>query len=305
MTLLLQLAVAGVATGSVYALVALGVVLIYKCSGVVNFAQGAFVALGAYITYGYATLGVVATLALAGAVVTMALVGALVERTVLRPMLKAPLVAVMMATLGVLIVIRATCLLIWGPDQIAFPRLFPDGAIQISGLFITYNYIAAGVTAAVLSVAFLLFYRYTRIGLMQRCSADNPRAALAVGIHTSRQVMLAWSFSAGLAGIGGALLASLNGLSLNLNDIGLISFPVIVLGGLTSLLGAVLAGVLLGLLQTITDGEIVPLLEDFLRAHTQMQSVGALQQALPFAVLVLVLFVRPQGLLGRRGSERL
>ena len=102
-----------------------------------------------------------------------------------------------------------------------------------------------------------------------------------------------------------ALVASLNGLSLNLNDIGLISFPVIVLGGLTSLLGAVLAGVLLGLLQTITDGEIVPLLEDFLRAHTQMQSVGALQQALPFAVLVLVLFVRPQGLLGRRGSERL
>ena len=305
MSFLLQLVVAGAATGSVYALVALGVVLIYKCSGVVNFAQGAFVALGAYITYAYTVFGAPAPLALAGAVATMALIGAAIERIVLRPMLKAPLVAVMMATLGVLIVIRATCLLIWGPDQIAFPHLFPDGAVEISGLFITYNYIAAGVTSVALSTAFLLFYRYTRLGLMQRCSADNPRAALAIGIHTSRQIMLAWAFSAGLAGVGGALLASLNGLSLGLNDIGLIAFPVIVLGGLTSLIGAVLAGVLLGLLQTLTDGEIVPLLEDFLRSHTAMQSVGALQQALPFAVLVLVLFVRPQGLFGRRGSERL
>ena len=305
MTFLLQLIVAGAATGSVYALIALGVVLIYKCSGVVNFAQGAFVALGAYLTYAYSSLGLPAAVALAPAVLTMALIGAGVERLVLRPMLKAPLVAVMMATLGVLIVIRACCLMIWGPDPIAFPHLFPDGAVQVSGLFITYNYIAAGALALVLSGAFLLFYRYTRLGLMQRCSADNPRAALAIGIHTSRQVQLAWSFSAGLAGVGGALLASLSGLSLQLNDIGLIAFPVIVLGGLTSLVGAVCAGVLLGVLQTLTDGEIVPALEDFVRAHSSMQSVGALQQALPFALLVVVLFLRPQGLFGRRGTERL
>lgn len=305
MTFLLQLVVAGAATGSVYALVALGVVLIYKCSGVVNFAQGAFVALGAYLTYAFASLGLPAALALVPAVLAMALVGAAVERLVLRPMLKAPLVAVMMATLGVLIVLRAFCLMVWGPDQIAFPHLFPDGAVQVAGLFITYNYIAAGALALILSAAFLLFYRYTRIGLMQRCSADNPRAALAIGINTSQQVQLAWAFSAGLAGIGGALLASLSGLSPGLNDIGLVAFPVIVLGGLTSLVGAVCAGVLLGVLQTLTDGEIVPILEEFLRNHTSMQSVGALQQALPFAVLVLVLFMRPQGLFGRRGTERL
>ena len=305
MTFFLQLLVAGAATGSVYALIALGVVLIYKCSGVVNFAQGAFVALGAYLTYAFASLGVPAALALVPAVLAMACVGAGVERLVLRPMLRAPLVAVMMATLGVLIVIRALCLMIWGPDQIAFPHLFPDGAVEVAGLFITYNYIAAGALALGLSGAFLAFYRYTRIGLMQRCCADNPRAALAIGIHTSRQVQLAWAFSAGLAGVGGALLASLSGLSPGLNDIGLIAFPVIVLGGLTSLMGALCAGVLLGVLQSLTDGEIVPALEDFVRSHTSMASVGALQQALPFALLVVMLLVRPQGLFGRRGTERL
>jgi branched-chain amino acid transport system permease protein len=301
----IQLIVAGLATGSVYALIALGIVLVYKCSGVVNFAQGAFVMLGAYITYAFSKLGVPASGAVLAAIVVMGFIGAATERLVLRPMMKAPLVAVMMATLGVLIALRAVCLLIWGPDQIAFPKIFPEGAVEISQLFITYNYIAAGSLAILLSGAFLVFYQYTSIGLMQRCAADNTRAALAIGIHTSNQVSLAWSMAAMLAGLGGALLASLNGLSLGLSDIGLVAFPVIVLGGLTSLVGAVCAGLLLGVLQALTDGLVVPALEGVLQAHTSIQSVGALQQILPYAILVAVLFVRPQGLFGRRGSERL
>ena len=110
--------------------------------------------------------------------------------------------------------------------------------------------------------------------------------------------------SCALAGLGGTLLATLNGLSLGLSDIGLVAFPVIVLGGLTSLGGAFVAGLLLGILQSITDGMITPALEDFLRAHTQISSVGALQQVLPYALVVLMLFVRPQGIFGRRGTER-
>lgn len=305
MSYVLQLASAGIATGSVYALIALGIVLIYKCSGVVNFAQGAFVMLGAYLTYGYTRLGMPPYVAVLGSLITMALVGAMTERLILRPMLKAPVVAVMMVTLGVLIFVRSFCLLIWGPDQIAFPKMFPDGAVQIAGLFITYNYIAAGALAISLSFAFLAFYRYTSIGLMQRCAADNTRAALAVGIHTSNQVSLAWSMSAVLAGLGGSLLASLNGLSLQLADIGLVAFPVIVLGGLTSLMGAVAAGLILGVLQALTDGMLVPALEEFLRARTSIYSVGALQQVVPYALLVAVLFLRPQGLFGKRGTERL
>jgi branched-chain amino acid transport system permease protein len=219
-------------------------------------------------------------------------------------MLKAPVVAVMMVTLGLLILARAFCLAVWGPDQIAFPQLFPEGAVEIAGIFVTYNYIATGVLAALLSLGFLAFYRFTPMGLMQRCAADNSRAALAIGIHVSNQVSIAWAMAAALAGLGGTLLATLNGLSLGLADIGLLAFPVIVLGGLSSLGGAFVAGLLLGVLQSFTDGLLTPTLEDFLRAHTRIYSVGALQQVVPYALLVLMLLLRPEGLFGRRGTER-
>jgi branched-chain amino acid transport system permease protein len=305
MTFYLQLAVAGIAVGSVYALIAIGIVLIYKCSGVVNFAQGAFVMLGAYFTFALTRLGLAPVAAVVGAMLAMALVGMLTERLVLRPMMKAPVVAIMAVTLGILILTRAVCLAIWGPDQIAFPKLFPDGAVDISDVFITYNYLAAAILSVFLSLAFLAFYQFTSIGLKQRCAADNTRAALAIGIHTGNQNSLAWSMSAALAGLGGTLLATLNGLSLGLSDIGLVAFPVIVLGGLTSLPGAVVAGLLLGILQAFTDGILTPVFETFLRTYTNFYSAGALQQVVPYMILVFVLLVRPQGIFGRRGTERL
>jgi branched-chain amino acid transport system permease protein len=304
MTLILQLVSAGIAVGSIYALIAIGIVLIYKCSGVVNFAQGAYAMLGAYFSYALIRAGLPVGVAVLASMGLMAGIGIATERLVLRPMLKAPVVAVMMVTLGLLISARAICLVVWGPDQIAFPRIFKEGFVEIAGISMTYNYIAAGVLGAVLSLGFLAFYRFTRMGLMQRCAADNNRAALAIGIHVSNQVSIAWAMSCALACLGGTLLATLNGLSLGLADIGLVAFPVIVLGGLTSLGGAFVAGLLLGVLQSMTDGLVTPALEDFLRAHTGIFSVGALQQIVPYALLVLMLFVRPQGIFGRRGTER-
>lgn len=261
--------------------------------------------LGAYFTFALTRLGLAPVAAVIGAMLAMALVGMLTERLVLRPMMKAPVVAIMAVTLGILILTRAVCLAIWGPDQIAFPKLFPDGAVDIFGVFITYNYLAAAILSVFLSLAFLAFYQFTSIGLKQRCAADNTRAALAIGIHTGNQNSLAWSMSAALAGLGGTLLATLNGLSLGLSDIGLVAFPVIVLGGLTSLPGAVVAGLLLGILQAFTDGILTPLFETFLRAYTKIYSAGALQQVVPYMILVFVLLVRPQGIFGRRGTERL
>ena len=110
--------------------------------------------------------------------------------------------------------------------------------------------------------------------------------------------------SAALAGLGGTLLATLGGLSLGISDIGLIAFPVIVVGGLDSLLGALIAGFLLGLLEAFTEGWLTPNLEEVLRAHTSIDSVGALQQVIPYGLLVLMLLVRPQGIFGKRGTER-
>jgi branched-chain amino acid transport system permease protein len=303
-TFILQLLAAGTATGSIYAMIAIGIVLIYKCSGVVNFAQGAYAMFGAYITYALTRLGLPAVLSLLGSMAIMAALGVATEALVLRPMLRAPVVAVMMVTLGILILARAVCLAIWGPDQIAFPKIFPEGSLEVAGIFMTYNYIAAGILSAVLCLGFLAFYQYTSLGLMQRCAADNSRAALAIGIHVSNQVSIAWGMSAALAGLGGTLLATLNGLSLGLEGIGLVAFPVIVLGGLTSLGGAFVAGILLGILEALTDGLLTPAIEDLLRTYTNVYSVGALQQVVPYAFLVLMLLVRPQGIFGRRGTER-
>ena len=300
----LQLAISGIATGSIYALIALGIVLIYKCSGVVNFAQGAYAMLGAYVSYAMLRLGLPAIVAVLGSMVVLALTGVATERLILRRMLKAQIVSVMMVTLGLLIFFKAFCLAIWGPDQIAFPQIFPSGSIDFAGILITYNYLAAFAFASVLSIVFLLFYRYTSIGLMQRCAADNSRAALAIGIHVSNQVSIAWAASAALAGLGGTLLATLGGLSLNISDIGLIAFPVIVVGGLESLAGALIAGFLLGMLEAFTEGMLSPTIEDFLRQYTTIQSVGSLQQIIPYALLVLMLLIRPQGIFGRQGTER-
>jgi len=302
---LVQLLSAGIATGSIYALIAIGIVLIYKCSGVVNFAQGAYAMFGAYVTYALSKLGLPAVVAVLVSVVTMAALGVATEKFVLRPMLRAPVVAVMMATLGILIFAKAICLAIWGPDQIAFPKIFPEGSIEVGGIFMTYNYVAAGILSAILCAAFLGFYQFTSLGLMQRCAANNSKAALAIGIHVSNQISIAWGMSAALAGLGGTLLATLNGLSLGLETIGLVAFPVIVLGGLTSLGGAFIAGILLGVLAALTDGLLTPALEEFLRAYTNIYSIGALQQVVPYALLVLMLLVRPQGIFGQRGTERI
>jgi branched-chain amino acid transport system permease protein len=305
MMYLVQLLSAGIATGSIYALIAIGIVLIYKCSGVVNFAQGAYAMFGAYVTYALSKLGLPAVVAVLVSVVTMAALGVATEKFVLRPMLRAPVVAVMMATLGILIFAKAICLAIWGPDQIAFPKIFPEGSIEVGGIFMTYNYVAAGILSAILCAAFLGFYQFTSLGLMQRCAANNSKAALAIGIHVSNQISIAWGMSAALAGLGGTLLATLNGLSLGLETIGLVAFPVIVLGGLTSLGGAFIAGILLGVLEALTDGLLTPALEEFLRAYTNIYSIGALQQVVPYALLVLMLLVRPQGIFGQRGTERI
>jgi branched-chain amino acid transport system permease protein len=305
MNFTMQLLIAGLAIGSVYSLIALGIVLIYKCSGVVNFGQGGFLVLGAYLTYALKAVELPTPFAVGGSVVAMAIVGTTTERLMLRPMTRAPLVAVMMATLGLMILIDAVCLMIWGSDQRAYPRLFPDGAMDVFGIFITYNYIAAGTLSICLSLGFLGFYHFTSLGLMQRCTADNGKAALAVGIHTGNQNCLAWSMSAALAGMGGTLLATLNGLSPSLGDIGLAAFPVVVLGGLNSLAGAVVAGLMLGVLQTFAAGMLTPVLEQFLRAHTGLYSIGALEHVVPYCLLVVILLVRPQGIFGRKGTERL
>lgn len=299
-----QLLIAGISTGSVYALIAIGIVLIYKSSGVVNFAQGGYAMVGAYITYALLSAGLPPTAALPLGIIALGFLGGATEYLLLRPMLRAPVVAVLMVTLGILIVMRGAVLFAFGSDTLPFPQVFPAGVVEFGGLLVTYNYIVAVLVSAGLVGIFVAFYHFTRIGLMQRCCADNRKAALAVGIHVSNQVNLSWVLSAALAGFGGILLATLSGVHETLSNIGLVAFPVIVLGGLSSLVGAFVAGLLLGVMESFTNGVLSPVLETWLRAHTEIYTVGALQQVIPYIVMVLVLLFRPHGIFGRSGTER-
>jgi len=306
MVAIADIGISGLAIGSVYALIAVGIVVIYNASGVVNFAQGAYAMAGAYATDLFAgTLGLPIWVAILLGVLVLGLLGLLTELLILRPMSGAPVVAVMMATLGILIIFRGVVLLAWGPDARPFPSPFGLGGVHVGSIYVSYTYLAAALASVIAAGFLLVFYRFTTLGLLQRCVADNPRAAVALGISIDRQVGTAWFLSCALAGFGGVLMAVLGGLHESISHIGLVAFPVVIFGGLTSAGGAVVAGLLLGLLEALTGGILVTVFERWLRLHTSIYSVGALQQVLPYLALIFVLLVRPQGLFGRAQRERL
>jgi branched-chain amino acid transport system permease protein len=270
-------------------LVALGFVLIYKSSDVINFAQGELMLLGAYVAYffigqlGWAwPLGVTAALAVA------VLVALLIERAVLRPLIGEPIISVIMATVGLASIIRAVVNIIWGTVPYSFPAFIPSTTITVAGAVISVNQIWAIVLAMGLLGLFTLFFRRSSEGIAMRAVADDQQAALSVGISVKHIFGLAWSISAATATVAGILLANIIGVSGNIAFVGLRVFPAVILGGLDSIPGAIVGGVAIGLLEAYTGGYI---------------GYG-LNQVIPFIVLLVVLMVRPYGLFGQKIIER-
>lgn len=288
----LQLTLTGLTNGAVFALVALGFVLIYKASDVINFAQGDFLLVGAYITYGFIvqfglpwSIGILLTLGSA------VLLGIIVERLVLRPMIGEPIISVIMVTIGLSSLLRALVNGMWGPMGRSFPAFLPDTPIHIGGAIISLDrFIALGL-AAVLLLLFWIFFRYSKQGIAMRATADDQQAALSMGISVKRIFAIAWSIAAATAAVGGIIVANIVGLnSTAVAGIGLRVFPVVILGGLDSIPGAIIGGVVIGLLEAYTAGYTNP-------------SWG-LASVIPFIVLILILMVRPYGLFGEVLIER-
>lgn len=287
----IQLTVTGLTNGAILALVALGFVLIYKASDVINFAQGDFLLVGAYLTYGtivqlglHWSLGVL--LALAAAVV----LGVLVERFVLRPMIGEPIISVIMVTIGLSSVLRATVSTVWGTRGRSFPSFLPSEPITVLGATVTTDrFIALGLCALLL-VLFALFFRYSKEGIAMRATADDQQAALSMGISVKRVFAIAWSIAAVTAVIGGIIVANIIGVSSAVAGIGLIVFPVVILGGLDSIPGAIVGGLIIGLVSEYTAG--------YTPGNLNLRSVT------PYIVLVLILMVKPYGLFGEERIER-
>jgi branched-chain amino acid transport system permease protein len=285
----IQLTVTGLANGSILALAALGFVLIYKATGVINFAQGEFLLIGAYTIY--AAIGIYGlhwTWAVAIGVVLAIVLGVLTERFVLRPMIGESAVAVIMVTIGLSSFLRAAVQFQFGTTPQRMPAFIPTGTVSVAGVALPSARIFAIVLAAIVLGVFALFFTRSRHGIAMRAVADDQQAALTMGISVRRIFALAWALAAVSAVIGGLLVANITGVSAEVAAFGLIVFPVVILGGLDSIGGTIVGGLVIGLLVQYTAGYIG----------------GGLQQVVPYIVLVLILMVRPYGLFGEVRIER-
>lgn len=281
--ILAQQIISGLATGSLYALAALGLVLIFKTSDVVNFAQGEMAMFGTFIAFTLMmSAGVPYWGAFLLALAFTALLGASIERVVLRPLNKAPLISVLIVTLGLFNIINGVAGWIWGYEPQPFPAGLSGEPIRLGGVVFTLqNILNLGVALAVMLVFFAIF-KYSMVGVAMRAVAENRIAAKLVGVRTNRILGLTWGLGGVLAATAGILIAPVTNLEINMMaDMQIKAFTAAVLGGFNSLPGAVVGGLTLGVLENIV-GQYIP----------------QLKTPFAFGLIVVVLLIRPAGLLG-------
>ena len=297
MTKLLELSFSGTIRGALYALVALGFVVIYKSTGVINFAQGGLLLIGMYLTYNaHVTWGVPFWLAVVLAAVITALVGVLVERAVLRRMVGQPVFAVVMVTLGLLIIVQQVVPTIWGYDRHNLDDPWGVRKVSLGGLNVEVKDLwTLGMVVAVLA-GFFAFFRFSRYGVAMRATAFDQEAAIAQGISARRVFALSWAIAGAVATLAGVMLAAgSGGVEPGKDLIALAAFPAIILGGLDSPLGAVVGGFVIGLSQSLTSG--------YQPQHAAFLGEN-FDSVMPYVVMVLILLVRPYGLFGTREVVR-
>lgn len=286
----MQQLVSGLALGCVYGLIALGFVLIYKTTEVVNFAQGELMMLGGFFAYTYITLlGFGYWNGFLLAVLTMGVVGMAIERLVVRPILGYPAFAIVMATIGLGFLLRALAGMIWGTDDLKIDTPFSKGVLRIGDLVIAYDKLSVIVAAVILCLILWLFFNKTRLGTAMRATSENMLAAYYMGIPVKRVVALVWAISAMVAACAGVLLAPITFVHSNVGLVlGLKAFPAAVLGGFGSIPGAVVGGLIIGVIETMA-GFYLP---------------GGWKDASPYLVLLIMLLLKPEGLFGALGRKK-
>lgn len=291
-----QFFVTGLLTGGVYALVALGLVLIYKSSRIFNFAQGHLMMVGAFITWWFVeNLGFDVWIAFGAAIAVTALLGLGVERVALRPLIGQPILATIMMTLALSQVLQGATILFFGASDRALPNLFPLQPVIIGDMRLKLNLVMAFLVAMLGYISFVVFFRFTKAGLAMRAAAEDHQLAQSVGLSVPRIFGLAWMIAGLVAAIGGVLLASISGLSLVLSLIALKAFAAVLFGGLESVPGAIIGGLTVGVIESLAAG---------LPADPAIRALN-LGEIAPYILLLLVLFVRPDGLFGLKRIERI
>lgn len=282
--LLVQQIISGLAIGCLYALAALGLVLIFKTTDVVNFAQGEIAMVSTFIAFTLLTAGGLPFWgAAAGALVFAALLGVIVERCFIRPLHKASLLSVLIMTIGLMMVINGVAGWIWGFEPHNFPTAVQGEPLKLGGLIITLPDIANLVTALLVMAAFYAVFKYSLVGIAMRAVAENRMAAKLMGVKVGRILSVTWAVGAMLGAVAGIFIAPVTFLDINMmGEVIIKAFTAAVLGGFNSLPGAVAGGLLLGVLENLVAGYV----------STELKGAFA------FALIVAVLCIRPAGLLG-------
>ena len=293
MDLFLMTVVTGLMVGGIYALVALGWVLIYKCSGVLNLAMGEMTLIGAYVSLSFYSMGVPFLLSLLFSLIIGFVLGILTERIFLDKLIGEPVLTVIMVTVGLSFFFKGTVELIWGTDTRVFtPPVFSLEPIRIGPIYIGEVYLWSFVAAIILLIIFVSFFKYTRWGLAMQATADDEMAALSLGVSARFVYAAAWAIAFMAAGVGGTMLGNINGLNISVGYLGLLVLPAVVLGGLNSVPGAIVGGLIIGLLQ------------NFSGAYLDRYFPGGIKEIAPFVFMVIFLLFKPHGLWGWERIER-
>ena len=296
MSYFFQLVASGIVVGSIYALSGLGFVLIYKSSRVLNLAHGQFISLGAFITYAL-TVGVhipIYISFLLSLIITF-LLAMSVERIFLRRLIGEPIISVIMVTIGLMSILDGLIYLTpFGTENFSFPEFLPKAPIAVGGVSISWTQLVGVIITVILIAAFSWFFKKSTLGISMRAVSDDQMASMSIGISIPRVFGLAWAAAGFSAAAAGCIIANITGLNFDtLVSFGIIVFPVVILGGLDSIFGAVVAGIILGLIQQFAAGYLDGLWGLFGTANL-----------VPWFILLIILLIKPHGLFGIHEIER-
>jgi len=287
----IQLLVNGLSIGFLYALSALGFVMIFKSSSVLNFAHGELLAIGAFFflvlaSWAKLPIALCFLLTLMGCFA----LGFIIERLFLRPLIGEALIEVIMLTVGLAAMFKGLMLFVFGGNLFRYPDFLPEAiALQWGAVTVPSVYVSSFIIGLIFLGVFGFFFKYSSQGIYMRSVADHQPAALSLGVHVRRVFALSWAIAAVVCAMSGIVLGIMQGINVHeLSAIGLKVFPVVILGGLDSIAGAIVGGVIIGLLETFTGGYIS----------------ASLREVVPYIVLVLILLIKPYGLFGSEEIER-
>jgi len=295
MVFFLQFLVSGLAQGLIYALLALGFVIVLKCSKAFNVAQGQLVMIGAYLGYTFFVMFEFPVwLSLIAAVGVAILMGLTIERFALRPMVGQDALAIIMVTMGLATVLEGIATLFWSGQYLTFYGYMPVINLSLGVISLASEVVIGIIVAFVVVVILMLFFRYSRTGLAMIATAEDEQVVQSAGIRVTTVYAISWVIACVVAILGGILLGSQGGVTVQLSSVGMKALAVVLLGGMDSIGGAIVAGIMLGVLENIASGYLDPLLPS-----------GGVVNVFPFIVMIVVLIFKPYGLFGTRRIERI